>query len=87
MTAPGRGGAIAPACRAVFAVVWVISFLPFAVTARYRAPLVPLLLLFASVFLAFVVEEWRRGRPTAIVPVDRRLWSAPGSHSRQLCRL
>jgi len=60
-TAPGVEGERLLRLAGLFAVVWVISFLPFAVTARYRAPLVPLLLLFASVFLAFVVEEWRRG--------------------------
>lgn len=44
---------------------WVASFLPFAVTARYRAPVVPLLLLFAAYFVARLIEcararDWRR---------------------------
>lgn len=59
--APGDRGHALLRLSLLFAVTWILSFLPFAVTARYRAPLVPLLLLFAAMFLTSVAGEWRRG--------------------------
>jgi len=61
------------ALTAILLVFWVASFLPFAVTARYRAPIVPLLLLFAAYFIARLIE-WFRGRAWRRAAIWTAVW-------------
>ncbi len=60
-----RGLEIAALVGLLF-VVWLASFVPFAVTARYRAPAVPLLLFFGAYFVARLIEEARARRWRAL---------------------
>lgn len=45
----------------VLALAWLASFLPFAVTARYRAPFLPLLLPFVGYLASELIPMWRAG--------------------------
>lgn len=47
---------------AILILGWFLSYLPFAITSRYRVPILPLLLLFAGHLLVRVVVWWRAGR-------------------------
>jgi len=45
-----------------FFLIYLASFLPFFISARYRVPAVPFLMLLAAVFLADRVKDWREKR-------------------------
>jgi 4-amino-4-deoxy-L-arabinose transferase-like glycosyltransferase len=49
-----------------FVVLYLSSFLPFFVTARYRVPALPFLILLAAVFLVRTHELWRDRRMAAL---------------------
>ncbi len=42
--------------------VWFLSHLPFAITSRYRVPVIPFLLVFAAAFLVWLVAQLRARR-------------------------
>ncbi len=56
-----RRGNVVPALLLLFLVAWVVSYLPFGITTRYRLPIVPLLILLAAVFLERM-GRWFRDR-------------------------
>ena len=50
-----------------FVVVYLSSFLPFFVTARYRVPAIPVLMILAAVFLVRTQEAWRARETRALL--------------------
>jgi 4-amino-4-deoxy-L-arabinose transferase-like glycosyltransferase len=64
---PGRKRRAATVLIFFVAMVWFASHLPVAVTARYRVPVIPFLILFGAFFLRWAVAAVRHGRA-------RRAW-------------
>jgi Flp pilus assembly protein TadD/4-amino-4-deoxy-L-arabinose transferase-like glycosyltransferase len=59
----------------IFLIAYMVSVLLFFVTARYRLPVVPILILFAVQYVLWVVERVKSGQSRRLRPV---LWSLAG---------